>query len=314
MELTGIHHLTAITANARGNKEFYTDALGLRLVKKTVNQDDTSAYHLFYADGLASPGTDLTFFDWPAAPERRGTHSISRTGLRVGADSMDFWAGRLADRGLSAGAVTTLDGRATLDFQDPEGQRFRLTEDAPGVIANAWEKSPVPASHQIHGLGPITISVPDLGPTDIMLTRVLNMRKTRDYASPDGQGSVHVYEMGAGGPAAELHVAVQPDLPVARQGAGAVHHVAFRVPDVAAIHQWAQHLDELRIPSSGEVERYYFRSLYFREPGGNLFELATDGPGFAVDEPLESLGERLSLPPFLERQRDMIESRLKPLD
>ncbi|HRM76616.1 MAG TPA: VOC family protein, partial [Paracoccus sp. (in: a-proteobacteria)] len=133
MELTGIHHLTAITANARGNKDFYTDALGLRLVKKTVNQDDTSAYHLFYADGLASPGTDLTFFDWPAAPERRGTHSISRTGLRVGADSMDFWAGRLADRGLSTGAVTTLDGRATLDFQDPEGQRFGLTEDAPGT-------------------------------------------------------------------------------------------------------------------------------------------------------------------------------------
>ena len=314
MELTGIHHLTAITANAPGNKAFYTDALGLRLVKKTVNQDDTTAYHLFYADGLASPGTDLTFFDWPAAPERRGTHSISRTGLRVGADSMDFWAGRLADRGLSAGAITALDGRATLDFQDPEGQRFRLTEDAPGVIANAWAKSPVPADHQIHGLGPITISVPDLGPTDIMLTRVLNMRRVRDYASPDGHGSVHVYEMGAGGPAAELHVAVQPDLPVARQGAGAVHHVAFRVPDVAAIHQWAQHLDGLRIPSSGEVERYYFRSLYFREPGGNLFELATDGPGFAVDEPLESLGESLSLPPFLERQRDMIESRLKPLD
>ena len=314
MELTGIHHLTAITANARGNKDFYTDALGLRLVKKTVNQDDTSAYHLFYADGLASPGTDLTFFDWPVAPERRGTHSISRTGLRVGADSMDFWAGRLGDRGLSAGSIVTLDGRASLDFQDPEGQRFRLTEDTPGVIANAWDKSPVPAGHQIHGLGPITISVPDLAPTDMMLTRVLNMRKVRDYASPDGHGSVHVYEMGAGGPAAELHVAVQPDLPVARQGAGAVHHVAFRVPDVPAIHQWAQRLDELRIPSSGEVERYYFRSLYFREPGGNLFEIATDGPGFAVDEPLESLGESLSLPPFLERQRDQIEARLKPLD
>ena len=314
MELTGIHHLTAITANARGNKEFYTDALGLRLVKKTVNQDDTSAYHLFYADGLASPGSDLTFFDWPAAPERRGTHSISRTGLRVAGDSMDFWAGRLSDRGLTAGGITTLDGRASLDFQDPEGQRFRLTEDAPGVVANPWAKSPVPAQHQIHGLGPITISVPDLAPTDIVLTRVMNMRKAREYASPDGHGSVHVYEMGAGGPAAELHVAVQPDLPVARQGAGAVHHVAFRVPDVPTIHQWAQRLDELRIPSSGEVERFYFRSLYFREPGGNLFEIATDGPGFAVDEPLETLGESLSLPPFLERQRDQIEARLKPLD
>jgi len=314
MELTGIHHLTAITAQARENKQFYTDALGLRLVKKTVNQDDTSAYHLFYADGLAQPGTDLTFFDWPAARERRGTHSISRTGLRIGKDSFDFWAGRLADRGLTAGKVIDLDGRTSLDFEDPEGQRFRLTEDAPGVTAAAWEKSPVAAQHQIHGLGPITISVPDLAPTELVLTQVLNMRKVREYASPDGQGSVHVFEMGAGGPSAELHVAVQPDLPIARQGAGGVHHVAFRVPNKPAIHDWAQRLNELRIPSSGEVERYYFRSLYFREPGGNLFELASDDPGFAVDEPLETLGQSLSLPPFLEGRRAQIEAGLKPLD
>ncbi|MDT1064360.1 ring-cleaving dioxygenase [Paracoccus sp. CPCC 101403] len=314
MELTGIHHLTAITAQARENKQFYTDALGLRLVKQTVNQDDTSAYHLFYADGLAQPGTDLTFFDWPAARERRGTHSISRTGLRIGKDSFDFWAGRLADRGLTAGKVIDLDGRTSLDFEDPEGQRFRLTEDAPGVTAAAWEKSPVAAQHQIHGLGPITISVPDLAPTELVLTQVLNMRKVREYASPDGQGSVHVFEMGAGGPSAELHVAVQPDLPIARQGAGGVHHVAFRVPNKPAIHDWAQRLNELRIPSSGEVERYYFRSLYFREPGGNLFELASDDPGFAVDEPLETLGQSLSLPPFLEGRRAQIEAGLKPLD
>ncbi|MFH5775420.1 ring-cleaving dioxygenase [Paracoccus sp. NGMCC 1.201697] len=314
MELTGIHHLTAITAQARENKQFYTDALGLRLVKKTVNQDDTSAYHLFYADGLAQPGTDLTFFDWPAARERRGTHSISRTGLRIGKDSFDFWAGRLADQGLTAGKVIDLDGRTSLDFEDPEGQRFRLTEDAPGVTAAAWEKSPVAAQHQIHGLGPITISVPDLAPTELVLTQVLNMRKVREYASPDGQGSVHVFEMGAGGPSAELHVAVQPDLPIARQGAGGVHHVAFRVPNKPAIHDWAQRLNELRIPSSGEVERYYFRSLYFREPGGNLFELASDDPGFAVDEPLETLGQSLSLPPFLEGRRAQIEAGLKPLD
>lgn len=314
MQLTGIHHLTAITAQARDNKRFYTDTLGLRLVKKTVNQDDTSAYHLFYADGLASPGTDLTFFDWPAARERRGTHSISRTGLRVGRDSFDFWAGRLGDAGLNVTAPVLLDGRTTLDFEDPEGQRFRLTEDLAEVAANPWEKSPVPAAHQIHGLGPITISVPELAPTEIVLTQVMNMRKVRDYASPDGHGVVHVFEMGAGGPSAELHVAVQPDLPVARQGAGAVHHVAFRVPDHPAIHEWAQHLNRMRIPSSGEVERYYFRSLYFREPGGNLFEIATDDPGFAVDEPLERLGERLSLPPFLEGRRAQIEAGLKPLD
>lgn len=313
MDLTGIHHLTAITADAPANNRFYTDTLGLRRVKKTVNQDDTSAYHLFFADGAGSPGTDVTFFDWPAARERRGTHSISRTGLRVSEPSLDYWAGRLSDLGVSRGEITTLDTRPSLDFEDHEGQRFRLTADQPGET-HPWERSPVPAEHQIRGLGPITISVPELGPTEAVLTQVMNMRKVRDYPSPDGQGQVHVFEMGDGGPAAELHVAVQPGLPIARQGAGGVHHVAFRTPDVTAINGWANRLNEFRIPSSGEVERYYFRSLYFREPGGNLFEIATDGPGFDVDEPRETMGETLSLPPFLEPRRAQIEARLTPLD
>ncbi|AUH32286.1 ring-cleaving dioxygenase [Paracoccus tegillarcae] len=313
MDLTGIHHLTAITADAKGNNRFYTDTLGLRRVKKTVNQDDTSAYHLFFADGAGSPGTDLTFFDWPAARERRGTHSISRTGLRVDEGSLDYWAGRLRDGKLTQGDVTTLDGRGSLDFEDPEGQRFRLTA-ATADDPHPWDRSPVPAEHQIRGLGPITISVPDLAPTEAVLTQVMNMRRVRDYASPDGEGQVHVFEMGEGGPAAELHVALQPDLPTARQGAGAVHHVAFRTPDVPAIHEWAKRLQQFRVASSGEVERYYFRSLYFREPGGNLFEIATDGPGFAVDEPFETMGESLSLPPFLEARRAQIEANLKPLD
>lgn len=313
MNLTGIHHLTAITADAPANNRFYTETLGLRRVKKTVNQDDTSAYHLFFADGAGSAGSDLTFFDWPVARERRGTHSISRTGLRVDEASLDYWAARLRDAGLNVGDIGRTDIRASLDFEDPEGQRFRLTADQPGN-ARPWDRSPVPAGHQIRGLGPITISVPDLAPTEALLTQVMNMSRIRDYASPDGAGQVHVFEMDKGGPAAELHVAVQPDLPVARQGAGAVHHVAFRTPDNAAIRQWAERLNEFRIPSSGEVERYYFRSLYFREPGGNLFEIATDGPGFAVDEPFETMGEALSLPPFLEPRRAQIEAGLKPLD
>ncbi|WP_134725679.1 ring-cleaving dioxygenase [Paracoccus luteus] len=312
MQLTGIHHLTAITADAPANNRFYTERLGLRRVKKTVNQDDTSAYHLFFADGAGSPGTDLTFFDWPVARERRGTHSISRTGLRVDEASLDWWAARLRDEKLTVGEIATLDTRASLDFEDSEGKRFRLTADRLGE-SHPWHRSPVPAEHQIRGLGPITISVPDLAPTEAVLTQVMNMRRVRDYASLDGQGQVHVFEMGEGGPAAELHVAVQPGLAVARQGAGAVHHVAFRVPDAAAIHDWAQHLNRFRIPSSGEVERYYFRSLYFREPNGILFEIASDTPGFAVDEPFETMGEALSLPPFLEPRRAQIEAGLKPL-
>jgi glyoxalase family protein len=315
MQLTGIHHLTAITANAPENKRFYTDMLGLRLVKKTVNQDDTSAYHLFYADGEATPGTDLTFFDWPAAPERRGTHSIVRTGLRVaGEKSLDYWAARLRDSAMTTGEITILDGRASLDFEDAEGQRLRLVDDGGTGVAHPWDRSPVPAGQQIRGLGPITISVTNFAATERILTRVLNMQQVRDYASPDGEGEVYVFSMGEGGPAAELHVAVQPKLPIARQGAGAVHHVAFRTPDVSALHDWTARLSEFRISSSGEVERFYFRSLYFREPNGILFEIATDGPGFAVDEPVESLGEVLALPPFLEGRRASIEAGLKPLD
>ncbi|TBN42534.1 ring-cleaving dioxygenase [Paracoccus subflavus] len=313
MQLTGIHHLTAITADAAGNNRFYTESLGLRRVKKTVNQDDTSAYHLFFADGAGTPGTDITFFDWPTARERRGTHTITRTGLRVAEDSLDWWAARLTDLGVSTGAVTILDGRASLDVEDPEGQRLRLIA-ASDPAGQPWDQSPVPAEHQIRGLGPITISVPDLAPTETVLTRVMNMTRVRDYASPDGQGQVHVFQMGDGGAAAELHVAVQPGLPTARQGAGGVHHVAFRVPDTAALTDWTNHVRGFRVPNSGEVERYYFRSLYFREPGGNLFELATDGPGFDVDEPRDTMGQGLSLPPFLESRRAAIEAGLKPLD
>jgi glyoxalase family protein len=313
MDLTGIHHLTAITADAAGNNRFYTGTLGLRRVKKTVNQDDTSAYHLFFADGAGSPGTDLTFFDWPVGRERRGTQSINRTGLRIDEASLDYWATRLREAGLAVGVPGTTDGRPSLDFEDPEGQRFRLTADETGP-AHPWERSPVPPERQIRGLGPITISVPELAPTAAILTQVMNMRPVRDYPSPDGAGQVHVFEMGAGGPAAELHVAVQPGLPVARQGAGAVHHVAFRVPDGAALAAWHARVSGFRVPNSGEVERFYFRSLYFREPGGNLFELATDGPGFNADEPFETMGEALSLPPFLEPRRAAIEAGLKPLD
>jgi glyoxalase family protein len=316
MQLTGIHHLTAISADAPGNVRFYSQVLGLRLVKKTVNQDDVSAYHLFYADAQGSPGTDITFFDWPAEPERRGTRSISRTGMRVnGEASLRWWQEYLRKAGVTMGALAQRDGRMTLDFEDPEGQRLTLVDDGGRGDAHAWERSPIPPEHQIRGLGPITLSVPDLAPTDAVLTALMNMRKVRDYPHPDNaKHTVHVYEMGEGGtPAAELHVAVQPDLPAAEQGAGGVHHVAFRVPTYEEYDAWAERLNAMRIPNSGKVDRFWFRSLYFREPNGILFELATDGPGFAVDEPLDKLGETLVLPPFLEGRRAQIEAGLKPL-
>jgi glyoxalase family protein len=317
MDLHGFHHLTAVTADASANHQFYTRTLGLRLVKKTVNQDDVSAYHLFYADGNASPGTDITFFDWPVARERRGTQSIVRTGFRVDSEAtLQWWQQRFAELNVACSPVATRDGRATLDFEDAEGQRLALVVDAPRGDAHPWPKSPVPAEHQIRGLGPVVLSVPDLRPTDVVLTRVMNLRRVREYAhGSDGTAAtVHVYQMAHDGAAGELHVLVEPNASPARPGAGGVHHVAFRTPTFVEYQAWAERLQKLGIPSSGPVDRFYFRSLYFREPNGILFEIATDEPGFAADEPMESLGERLALPPFLEPRRAAIEAGLKQLE
>jgi glyoxalase family protein len=316
MQLLGIHHLTAISARIRDNHRFYTKVMGMRLVKRSVNQDDVSSYHLFYADAVGSPGTDLTFFDWPVPSERRGTHSIVRTCLRVPGASLDYWRNRLREHGVDVGEPVQRDGRATLDFEDQEGQRLSLVDDGgAGPEPVTWSRSVVPADHQVRGLGPIVMSVPTLSDTDHVLREVMGMRPAREYAlAGSGQANVHVYEMAEGGPHAELHVAVQPDLPPARSGAGGVHHVAFRKPDEDEYHRWTERLTRMRIPNSGEIDRYYFRSLYFREPGGILFEIATDGPGFAVDEDAETLGESVVLPPFLEPRRDQIVANLVPID
>src|SRR5438105_2433345 len=213
MQLTGIHHLTAISAKPRENLAFYTGLLGMRLVKKTVNQDDVSAYHLFYADAKGSPGTDLTFFDFPAAPERRGTNSISRTGLRVaGENSLKYWHDRLRQAGSHVGDITEVDGRLTLPFEDSEGQRLVLGDDGGAGPASPWERSSVPAEHQIRGLGPIVLNVHELARTAAVLTEVMNMRQLRDYAAPDADARGHVFSMGEGGPAAELPLIEGKDL------------------------------------------------------------------------------------------------------
>ena len=312
MQLTGLHHVTAISADAPGNHAFYAGLLGMRLVKKTVNQDDVSAYHLFYADGMASPGSDLTFFDFPLGPERRGTGSVVRTMLRVsGPGTFEYWVARLDGAGIATSAPHAECGFRQLDFEDHEGQRLALIDDEGIGGAHPWLRSEVSPQHQIRGLGPVTISVPKLEPSAEFATVVMGMRQGRQYQAPDGV-SVHVFEMGEGGPAAELHMRLEPGASPARQGAGAVHHVAFSIPDDAYDH-WVRRYERLGIRSSGPVDRFYFRSLYAREPAGILYEIATEGPGFTADEPLETLGESLSLPPFLEARRDAIAAGLKPL-
>jgi glyoxalase family protein len=232
--------------------------------------------------------------------------------LRVaGEDSLGYWRDRLKQAGGHTGDVIEVDGRLTLPFEDGEGQRLVLVDDGGVGPASPWERSPVPAEHQIRGLGPIVLTVRDLAAIEQLLVGAMNMRPVRDYAAHGAH--IHVFAMGEGGPAAELHVIESKDVPMARQGAGGVHHVAFRTPDEAQYHAWTRRLSELGIPNSGEIDRFYFRSLYFREPNGILFEIATDGPGFATDEPMATLGERLALPPFLEPRRAEIEAGLKPL-
>jgi glyoxalase family protein len=307
MKLHGLHHVTSITADAAGNHDFYTRVLGLRLVKKTVNQDDVSAYHLFYADGAGKPGTDLTFFDWPAAREIRGTNSIVRTGLRVGSTAtLEWWRERLG----SASPVAERDGRHVLDFEDPEGQRLSLVVDDEPAAA-IWERSPVPAEHQIRGLGPVALSVRKPASTDRILRDLLGFDLVRSYEWSGRE--TNVYLCGTkDGAAREIHTVAEPDAVVARQGAGGVHHIALRT-NLADYDAWATRLAASGVPNSGPVDRFWFRSLYFRDPNGILFEIATDEPGFATDEPVDKLGETLSLPPFLEPRRGEIEAGLKPL-
>ena len=314
-ELGGVHHVSALSAHIGRSHDFYTRVLGMRPVIKTVNQDEPSMYHLFFGDGAGNPGSDMTVFDIPgAASEHRGNNSITLTTFRVhGEHALRYWSERLSALGVVHGGVGDRGGRRVLDFDDSEGTPLSLVDDG-GVGPSApWAESPVPAEHQIRGLGFTTITVPELAPTDRFLSGGLGLEMRRRYLVPGAPAyEVHVYDIGRGGPHAEVHVAVRPELPRARYGAGGVHHVALRVPDDALIGEWAERLASRGFHNSGVVDRHYFASVYVREPNHVLFELATDGPGFTVDGPLD--GDRLSLPPFLEPRRAEIEARLAPLN
>lgn len=317
MQLHGLHHVTAVTGDAPANLDFYTRVLGLRLVKKTVNQDDTSAYHLFYADKLGSPGTDMTFFDWPqTGPNQRGTDSIVNTLFRVdGRAALEYWADRLTRVGVATQPIEKFRGLEALRFEDPEGQRLTLVDDGGAPIeGEVWDGTDVPAAFALRGFYAIALSVPTLDQIGMILERILNFEELDRVPNPDNPAEeIVIFGMDGGGPGKEVHVFVQPDAPRAWLGRGGVHHVAFRLRNEEEHQAWNAHLNRVGLPNSGLVDRYYFKSLYFRISNGILFELATDGPGFASDEPLETLGERLALPPFLEPRRAQIEAGLQPL-
>lgn len=325
LQLGGLHHVTAVTGDAARNVAFYTQVLGMRLVKKTVNQDDVSAYHLFYGDVQGHPGTELTFFDWPdAGAVRPGAGTIAAILLRVrDRAALEWWARRLDELGVAHGPLAERGGRAVLPLRDFEGQRLELIAPAEGEAepvagGEPWEGSPIAAEYQIRGLHGVRLHSARTAASTRVLTETLGFHPAGSYTLPAEEGApereVRRYQVGAGGPGTEVELELRDDLGFGRVGIGGVHHVAFRTPNDAEHLAWRPRLLAAGLAATPQIDRFYFRSIYFREPGGVLFELATDGPGFATDEEPEHLGERLALPPFLEPQRAEIEAGLRPLE
>lgn len=313
-QLIGIHHITAITSSARRIYEFYTNILGIRLVKKNVNQDDLSTYHLFFADDRGSAGTDMTFFDFKGIPaHKKGTNDISRTGFRVKSDAaIEYWLKRFEHFSVKHDDVVELFGRKVLFFSDFDNQEYALFSDEndKGVLAGEpWYKGPVPNEYAIVGLGPVFLRVNRLDYMDKILTGIMEMNKVST------ENDYNLYEMGQGGNGASVIVEYNSDMKQAQQGYGGVHHVAFRVKDYEHLMEWNEKFNKLQIGNSGFVERFYFQSVYVRMYPNILFELATDGPGFIDDEEdYETLGEKLTLPPHLRDRREYIEIQLDDFD
>jgi catechol 2,3-dioxygenase-like lactoylglutathione lyase family enzyme len=306
-EILGIHHVTAICSDAQENINFYCKLLGLRLVKLTVNFDDPGAYHLYYGDEVGRPGSVLTFFAWPGARQgRNGTGQINVTAFSVAADSLSYWQQRLQEYGIAT-EQTSRFGEAVLSFQDPDGMQLELVASAFDERA-PWQTSPIPAEYSIRGFHSATMCEEGYERTAQLLTETMGFRLV---AQEDNRFR---YETGDGSPGALLDVLCQPDAPRGQVAVGNVHHIAWRVPDDEAQVQWRAEIASLGYNISPVMDRTYFHSIYFREPGGVLFEIATDSPGFTVDEAAAELGTHLKLPPPLEPHRARIEMVLPPVN
>jgi glyoxalase family protein len=304
----GIHHVTAIAGDARRNRDFYTGTLGLRLVKKTVNFDDPGTYHLYFGDETGRPGTILTFFPWAyVAPGRAGIGQAQETAFRVPKESIGFWTHRFVERGVPHEAPEKRFGETVLPFKDPDGMGLALVGVAGAEGESAWSGGEVPAEHAIRGFAGVTLMIDDAERTGAILSGVLGFREAAR------EGALVRYRTDAAlGSTLDIRVA-KGFLP-GRQGGGSVHHIAFRAAGDAEQAAMAARLaEDHRIRPTEQLDRNYFRSIYFREPGGVLFEIATDDPGFAADEPVAALGQSLKLPRFLEPRRREIEAALPEL-
>ena len=313
MNLKGIHHVTAITSSAEKNYEFFTYTLGMRLVKKTVNQDDIQTYHLFFADDTGSPGTDMTFFDFPGIPKGvHGTNEIAKTSFRVPSDAaLEYWIKRFDRLKVEHTGIEEQFGKKIIAFNDFDDQKYQLISDEnnEGVASGTpWQDGPIPLEYAITGLGPIFVRIAQFDYFKEMLEKVFSFNEIAK------EGDFHLFEVGEGGNGAQVIVEHNVTMPPARQGYGTVHHAAFRVDNREELAEWDTHIRKFGFQTSGFVDRFFFGSLYVNVAPQILFEFATDGPGFMGDEPYETLGEKLSLPPFLEPERDKIEQLVRPID
>jgi glyoxalase family protein len=306
--LAGFHHLTAIVGDPQQNIDFYTRVLGQRLVKQTVNFDDPGTYHLYYGDEGGTPGTIITFFPWPDAPKgRRGTGQIVDISFSIPATALDYWVERLTEYGVAITGPTTRFNEQVLSFLDPHGLSLELIAHQGTQPHSAWKQGPVPEAYAIRGFFSVTLAETHQERTAKMLTDVLGFRPLQQ------EGNRFRYEVGDGGPGALIDVLSLPDQPRGRIAVGTVHHVAWRTADDEHQLSWRHHLLSHGNDVTPVQDRQYFHSIYFHEPGGVLFEIATDPPGFAIDEPVEQLGTHLKLPPRLEPSRSLIEKVLLPI-
>ncbi len=304
IKFAGIHHVTAIADDPQENVDFYSGVLGLRLVKKTVNFDDPGSYHLYYGDATGNPGTIMTFFSWPGAPRGRiGTGQVSATSFAVAEDSLGYWIERLLQHGVRFEQPKRRFDETVLAFSDPDGLAVELVSRPGGNGGGVWEQSPVPPEHAIRGIPGVTLSERSGDVTVNLLENLLGFEKVEEE-----NGRARYLTTSSGGSFAD--VLEQPSGPAGQTAVGTVHHVAWRAPDDATQEAWRGEISDRGLHVTPILDRSYFHSIYFREPGGVLFEIATDPPGFAVDEDPDHLGENLKLPPWLEKDRGRIEEVL----
>jgi glyoxalase family protein len=307
--ITGIHHVTCIAGDPQENVDFYTRTLGMRLVKKSVNQDVPDTYHLFYADGEAHPGADLTFFPWPKLPPvQKGIGLAVEVSLAIPKGSIEYWADRLAAEAVNVGDREVRHGEETLRLTDPHGLELALVATSDEREFAPWPQSPVPADHQIRGLHAVRLWERDLAATASFLVETLG------FGLVGEENGWRRYGVNGGGSGRHLDIRALPNESRGSWGTGGIHHVAWRVPDDDAELALRERLSAAKRRPTEVIDRFWFKSVYFLEPGGVLFEIATDGPGFTVDEDLATLGEHLVLPPWLEPHRKEIEDALPPLE